>query len=62
MSQSKDNTEQQMVECAICLQEVPASGARNEETSDYVFYFCGIDCYAQWREKAHQEVEESNSK
>ncbi|MGD8566615.1 MAG: DUF3330 domain-containing protein [Gammaproteobacteria bacterium] len=58
MSQSENSMQPKLVECAVCLEEVPASGAKNEETSDYVFHFCGIDCYAQWQEKAQREVQE----
>ncbi|MGD8559491.1 MAG: DUF3330 domain-containing protein [Gammaproteobacteria bacterium] len=56
MAESEKVTDPQLVECEVCLTEVPASGAANEETSDYVFYFCGIDCYAQWKEKARRET------
>ena len=42
--------EQPHLQCEICLKEVPASEAKSAEGSDYVFYFCGTDCYQQWRE------------
>lgn len=42
------------VACEVCLTEVPVSGAKSEETSDYVAYFCGLDCYDKWR-KPHEE-------
>jgi len=40
------------VTCRICLKEVPPSGACSAEASDYVLYFCGIECYRLWRSKA----------
>jgi len=33
------------------MKEVPVSAAKSEEASDYVFYFCGSDCFAKWRKK-----------
>ncbi|GAB6042216.1 DUF3330 domain-containing protein [Endothiovibrio diazotrophicus] len=38
-----------LVRCEVCLKEVPASGA-SAEGRDYVLYFCGTDCYQQWRD------------
>lgn len=45
------------VACEICLTEVPISGARSAEISDYVAYFCGVECYDKWHK--HYEEEES---
>lgn len=39
----------QQVACEICLKEVPQSEAMVCEATDYVAYFCGLDCYAQWK-------------
>lgn len=52
----KDNqkpgpTEEKRVTCKVCMKEVPLSAARSDEASDYVFYFCGSNCYAKWRLK-----------
>jgi hypothetical protein len=38
------------VECEVCLKEIPHSEAGVVEANDYVMYFCGLDCYRQWRE------------
>ena len=46
------------VACEICLKEIPLSEAKNEEASDYVFHFCGIDCYTKWKEQK-QEAEDT---
>lgn len=40
--------EQQQVACEVCLKEVPASEATVPEATDYVVYFCGLDCYQRW--------------
>lgn len=39
------------IACQICLKEVPKSEAANAEADDYVLYFCGVDCYQEWREQ-----------
>lgn len=46
-----------MVACEICLKEIPISEAKSEEASDYVLYFCGIDCYQQWKQQAEDEAQ-----
>ena len=37
------------VPCHICMKEVPASEIVSFEATDYVAYFCGLDCYDQWK-------------
>ena len=37
------------IACEICLKEVPRSEATVSEATDYVMYFCGLDCYAKWK-------------
>ncbi len=34
--------------CDLCLKEIPVSEAKSEEATDYVVYFCGLECYQQW--------------
>lgn len=49
------NVEQVQIEhvaCEICLKEVPRSEAVVSEATDYVAYFCGLDCYGKWKEQA----------
>ena len=38
--------------CSACGREVPLSEAVVPEASNYVAYFCGLDCYAQWHRRA----------
>ena len=42
------------IECDVCLSEIPISEAKCEEASDYVMYFCGLECYHKWQS---QQVE-----
>ena len=37
------------VPCDVCQHEIPLSEAVVAEATDYVVYFCGLDCYARWR-------------
>lgn len=39
------------ISCKVCLKEVPRSEAASSEGSDYVLYFCGLDCYQQWTQE-----------
>ena len=40
------------VPCAVCEHEVPVSEAVVREASDYMAYFCGLECYERWRKQA----------
>lgn len=40
------------VACQVCLKEIPASEAKSSEAQDYVIYFCGLECYDEWRRRA----------
>jgi hypothetical protein len=37
------------VNCATCRRELPQDQALTPEGGDYTLWFCGIECYAQWR-------------
>jgi len=37
-----------VVACRICLAEIPHSVAKSHEGAEYVYYFCGDACFAQW--------------
>jgi Domain of unknown function (DUF3330) len=38
-----------LISCPICQHEIPLSEAVVPEASDYVVYFCGLECYERWR-------------
>lgn len=46
--------------CYTCLKEVPKSAANTFEGRDYIRYFCGHDCYDQWRKKTQDWLNEDN--
>lgn len=45
----EQGAELEKVACEVCLKKIPVSEAQSEEASDYVAYFCGLDCYDQWK-------------
>lgn len=47
--------EPQTVSCDLCLQEIPASTGKTMEADDYIYHFCGIDCYEKWQSKQQDE-------
>ena len=38
--------------CGACEREVPVSEAVVREASDYMAHFCGLECYARWRNRS----------
>lgn len=46
---------EEKVSCEICLKEIPVSEAKSAEASDYFLYFCGLECYAKWKEQEKKE-------
>ena len=49
--------DEQLVSCDICLKSIPLSEADILEAEEYVAYFCGLDCYAQWRQNQDQNTD-----
>lgn len=39
-----------LMDCNVCLTEIPRSVAKSLEGPDYVFFYFGPACYAQWCE------------
>jgi len=48
-----------VIACEICLKEIPRDLAHSTECVEYVHYFCGQDCYAQWQQESNQAATES---
>jgi hypothetical protein len=55
MTNHDEPVEPTLVECEVCLKEVPESEAVVPEASDYVVYFCGLECYQRWRALAQKD-------
>ena len=54
MSKQIKSDEVRKVPCQLCRKEVPLSEAKVAEAADYVAYFCGLDCYAEWKRRSEQ--------
>lgn len=39
------------ISCHECLTEIPGSVSRNGEADEYVYNYCGLDCYDKWLEQ-----------
>lgn len=44
----KPDTDEPLLQCNVCLKEIPKSLAKSEEGDEYVYYFCGGDCHDKW--------------
>ena len=55
MKPESQNLPVHTIACEVCMKEIPASEAASEEATDYVIYFCGLDCYAAWRTQNEAE-------
>ncbi|MCX7194269.1 MAG: DUF3330 domain-containing protein [Proteobacteria bacterium] len=58
----KQLPEIELVSCDICLKEVPVSEATTPEAVDYVAHFCGLECYAKWRQGSESQPGEEAKK
>jgi len=47
------------VACEVCLKELPKSEAMASEATDYVVYFCGLDCHEKWKSKRAKPGEQA---
>lgn len=50
------------VACEMCLKEVPVSEAVVAEATDYFAYFCGIECYEQWKHRGEAGPAETSER
>ncbi|HSM97751.1 MAG TPA: DUF3330 domain-containing protein [Gallionella sp.] len=58
-----DSGEDEKVSCDVCRKEIPLSVAKISEAVDYVAYFCGLECYAKWKQQSEQaEQQRGNAK
>jgi len=49
MTKRPDKHDEPVLQCEVCLKEIPRSVAKSHEGVEYVHYFCGADCYALWQ-------------
>lgn len=39
------------ISCSECGKEIPPSEAQSAEGEDYMWYFCGLDCFDRWQKR-----------
>jgi hypothetical protein len=49
MIEQKKIIEPEKVACEVCMKEIPLSEATSVKATDYIVYYCGIECYDQWK-------------
>lgn len=54
------NAPHEMVKCEVCFAEIPDTAAKTFEGSDYIHYFCGLDCLGEWQEQQKKTREGGN--
>ena len=52
MTEQKNKTNEELVPCEVCMKEIPRSEAKVKEASDYVAYFCGLECFDKWHKES----------
>lgn len=61
MSNQPESDKVEKISCQVCRKEVPLSEAKVSEASDYVAHFCGLECYAKWKQHSKQEGHQDNA-
>lgn len=57
MDEDNKTVETEHVACEVCMKEVPKSVATVPEGTDYVVYFCGLDCHEKWKnQRANPDI------
>ncbi|MEK6736655.1 MAG: DUF3330 domain-containing protein [Pseudomonadota bacterium] len=51
MIEQKKLFEPEKIACEVCLKEIPISEATSVKATDYIMYYCGLDCYEKWRKQ-----------
>jgi len=49
MAVDQQSASLERIRCEVCQLDIPLSEALVAEATDYVVYFCGLDCYDRWR-------------
>lgn len=52
-------SEPELIQCEVCLNEIPGSIAATVEGSEYVHHYCGLDCLGRWRACAETSLPSS---
>lgn len=58
MIEQKKIIEPEKVACEVCFKEIPLSEATSVKATDYIVYYCGLECYDKWK-KQTEKIESS---
>lgn len=56
MGETSEVIAPETVACQICMKEIPKSVAESAEAVEYVYYFCGPECYTEWRGERNEKT------
>ncbi len=56
MNDETKKPDEPVLQCSVCLKEIPKSLVKSEEVQEYVYYFCGDECYSQWETNGKTEL------
>ncbi|MBK6958367.1 MAG: DUF3330 domain-containing protein [Nitrosomonas sp.] len=51
MIEQKKIVEPEKIACEVCFKEIPISEAKSVKATDYIMYYCGLDCYDKWKKQ-----------
>ena len=60
MIEQKEIVVPEKVTCEVCFKEIPISEATSVKATDYIVYYCGLDCYDRWKNQKAGSVAESS--
>ncbi len=43
----------ELIACDVCMKEIPRDVAKSEEGREYVYHFCGQECFDKWKRQIH---------
>ena len=52
VAQCSDEEGCTVMNCEVCLQEIPADSLKQSDAQDYIHHFCGLSCLEAWRKQA----------
>jgi len=52
MNKALHPQEPELLDCEVCLTQIPADSGVNIESEDYVYHFYGVRCYEKWKNSA----------
>lgn len=49
----------ELIACEVCLKEIAKSEALGPEATDYIVYFCGLECHESWKRQRAKLAEQA---